>query len=71
MDKVIDKIKNTWDDVSDTVHGSHFLTPNGEIIGNYNHNTMVTDLAPMIDGFELTGKTGGGSIKEKHVEVVD
>ena len=65
MDKVIDKIKNTWDDVSDTVHGSHFLTPNGEIIGNYNHNTMVTDLAPMIDGFELTGKTirGGGRFK--------
>jgi len=65
VDKVIDKIKNTWDDVSPTVHGSHFLTPNGEIIGNYNHNTMVTDLAPMIDGFELTGKTihGGGKLK--------
>ena len=65
VDKVIDKIKNTWDDVSPTVHGSHFLTPNGEIIGNYNHNTMVTDLAPMIDGFELTGKIihGGGKLK--------
>ena len=65
VDKVIDKIKNTWDDVSPTVHGSHFLTPNGEIIGNYNHNTMVTDLAPMIDGFELTGKIihGGGRLK--------
>ena len=62
---MIDKIKNTWDDVSDTVHGSHFLTPNGEIIGNYNHNTMVTDLAPMIDDFELTGKVtrGGGRLK--------
>jgi hypothetical protein len=72
VDKIIDKIKNTPDwksrdgyDVSDKVETSHFLTPNGELIGNYNHNTMVTDLSPMIDGFELTGKTGGGTIEEK------
>jgi hypothetical protein len=72
VDKIIDKIKNTPDwksrdghDVSDKVETSHFLTPDGELIGNYNHQTMVSELAPMIDGFELTGKTGGGSIKEK------
>ena len=65
VDKIIDKIKNTWDDVSPTVHGSHFLTPNGEIIGNYNHKEMVKDLAPMINDFEVTGKVtrGGGRLK--------
>jgi hypothetical protein len=62
VDKVINKIKETWDDTSPNVHGSHFLTPDGEIIGNYNHNDMVTQLAPMID-MKLTGKSGGGQLK--------